>query len=386
MHDMNERATDVLVVGAGAIGLSVAYYCAREGLSVAVIERGAVGREASWAGAGIVPAARATAGQSSYSKLLGLSSEMYPGLSAELREETGIDNGYVRCGGIEIGYDDRDLHALRSAAGHYSKEGIVWEPLTPSEARRVEPALEGDFQIAYHIPEMAQVRNPRHLKALAAACARRQARIHTGVPACGFDLDGDTVKGVCTLDGTLTAATTVVTAGAWSGHLMQSLGVQLPVRPVRGQIALLSTDTPLLRRVIMMGKEYLVPRPDGRVLVGSTEEDVGFDCRPTSAGIAGLLATAQQICPALGGATLERSWAGLRPSSPDSKPFLGPVPGYRGILVAAGHYRAGLQLSPITGLVIAQSIAGRPSSIALDAFRVDRPAASASPTAHVLAP
>src|SRR5262245_54832225 len=135
---MSERASDVLIIGGGAIGLSVAYYCAREGMSVTVLERGALGRESSWAGAGIIPAGRVGAAQSPYAKLLGMSSEMYPHLSAELREETGIDNGYVKCGGLEIGFDQRDAHALRSAAGHYAKEGIAWAPLTPAQTRKLE--------------------------------------------------------------------------------------------------------------------------------------------------------------------------------------------------------------------------------------------------------
>jgi glycine oxidase len=370
---MGEKTCDVVVVGGGAIGLSVAYYCAREGLHVTVLERGKLGREASWAGAGIIPAARAAGAQSAYAKLLGASSEMFPQLSADLREETGIDNGYVRCGGLEIGFNERDAHALRSAAGHYSKEGVVWAPVTVSQTLEIEPALTGTFHVAYHIPDMAQVRNPRHIKALAAACARRGVQLNTGVMAYGFEVDGDRVIGIRTQEGRIAAANTVVTAGAWSGGLLQSLGTALPVKPIRGQIALVTTDTPLLRHVIMMGKEYLVPRLDGRVLVGSTEEDVGFECRATPAGISGLLDSAISICPALGQAHLERAWAGLRPGSPDSKPFIGPVPGYGGILVAAGHFRAGLQLSPVTGLLVKQLLLGQPTPVALHAFRLDRP-------------
>jgi glycine oxidase len=200
----------------------------------------------------------------------------------------------------------------------------------------------------------------------------------TSLPASGFEVEADRVLGVRTLDRFFPADTTVVTAGAWSGGLLQTLGVSLPVKPIRGQIALLATDPPLLRRVIMMGKEYLVPRTDGRVLVGSTEEDVGFDCRPTPSGIRGLLDIAISIAPALGAAHLERTWAGLRPGSPDSKPFIGRVPGYRGILVATGHYRAGLQLSPVTGLVVSQLITRQPTAAPLDAFGIDRPTAVAA--------
>src|SRR3990172_13329617 len=128
---MSEKPSDVVVVGGGVIGLSVAYFCAREGLTVAVLERGALGQDSSWAGPGIIPAGRGATARSAYAKLLGTSSETFLNLSAELREETGIDNGYLRCGGLEIGFDQADAHALRSAAGHYVKEGVVWGGIAP---------------------------------------------------------------------------------------------------------------------------------------------------------------------------------------------------------------------------------------------------------------
>ena len=370
---MAKRSSDVVVVGGGVIGLSVAYFAAREGLRVVVLERGGLGQESSWAGAGIISAGCGSSARSAYSKLLGTSSELFAELSNALRDETGIDNGYVRCGGLEIGFDEADAHALRSAAGHYAKEGVRWEPLTPAETRELEPGLAGSFHIAYHVPGMAQVRNPRHLKALAAACAKRGVELVPATPLVGFEKEADRIVGVRALGVSFSAENTVVATGAWSGALLESLGVSLPVKPIRGQIALVTCSPPLLDRVIMMGKEYLVPRPDGRVLVGSTEEDVGFDKRPTPHGIRHLLDTAIAIAPTLATAHLERTWAGLRPSSPDSKPFLGPDPGFRGVLVATGHYRAGLQLSPITGQLIAEMLGGKSPSLPIDAFRLDRP-------------
>lgn len=371
MERMAEQPSDVVVVGGGVIGLSVAYYCARDGLSVTVLERGELGQESSWAGAGIIPAGRGESARSAYAKLLGVSGEIYPKISEELRQETGIDNGYRRCGGLEIGCDEADAHALRSAAGHYRSEGVDWIELSPSAARKLEPALQGPFRVAYHIPGMAQVRNPRHIKALAAACARRRVRLVTGAEVSGFQIEQDRVLGVRTLDATFSGATTVVTAGAWSRGLLQSAGVSLPVRPVRGQIVLLQCGTPLLSRVIMMGKRYLVPRSDGRVLIGSTEEEVGFDKRTTANAARELLEVALAIAPPLGQAQVERAWAGLRPGNPDGKPFIGPVPGLDGLLVAAGHFRSGLQLAPVTGLMIKQLILGEPTSVPLEAFRLD---------------
>src|SRR5262249_13773854 len=152
--------------------------------------------------------------------------------------------------------------------------------------------------------------------------------------------------------GDIRAGKYLITAGAWTDTLLGELGWRPGVRPVRGQIALLHTSPPLLRRVVEQGKLYIVPRPDGRVLVGSTEEDAGFAKRTTAAAVRELLAFACGLVPGLGEAPVERCWAGLRPGNPDGLPFLGPVPGLENAFVAAGHFRAGIQLSPGTGLLL----------------------------------
>jgi glycine oxidase len=163
--------------------------------------------------------------------------------------------------------------------------------------------------------------------------------------------------------------------------LARPIGVDLPTPPVKGQIALLRHPAGRLNRVIEHRRNYLVPRDDGRVLVGATEEDAGFDTRPTSGAILELLALATRLCPELAGAECERSWAGLRPGSRDTRPYIGPVPGFANLLVATGHGRAGLQLSPGTAALIADLVMGRPPTLPLDDFRPDRAAADAEPDA-----
>ena len=181
--------------------------------------------------------------------------------------------------------------------------------------------------------------------------------------------------------GPVSAGQFLVTTGAWTDGLLQRSACRLGVRPVRGQIALLQTDDARPRPVLLQGKRYLVPRTDGRVLVGSTEEDAGFDARPTAAAIAGLLAFAAELVPSLAGAAVERCWAGLRPGSPDGLPFLGPAPDFSNLFVAAGHYRAGIQLSPATGRVMTDLLLGREPAVPLEAFRLDRPPAPPARTA-----
>ena len=160
--------------------------------------------------------------------------------------------------------------------------------------------------------------------------------------------------------------------GPWTDALLEQAGWRPGIRPVRGQIALINTGVPLFRRILLRGARYLVPRPDGRVLVVSTEEDAGFEKRTTTRAIADLLTLAGNLVPSLAQAHLEHCWAGLRPGSPDGLPFLGLVPGCENLFVAAGHFRAGIQLSPATGLVMKELLLGQPLTVPLETFRVDR--------------
>jgi glycine oxidase len=164
----------------------------------------------------------------------------------------------------------------------------------------------------------------------------------------------------------------VVAAGAWSSGVLARLGVRVETPPLKGQIVLLKGDRPLLRRIVEHGKNYLVPREDGRILVGATEEEAGFDTRTTSEALHDLLAEAHRLCPGLIEARVERSWAGLRPGSVDSRPYLGFAPGWSNVIVATGHKRAGLQLAPATAEVIADLVLGRTPRVDLTPFRLDR--------------
>jgi glycine oxidase len=165
----------------------------------------------------------------------------------------------------------------------------------------------------------------------------------------------------------------LIASGAWSERLLSQLGLRTGISPVRGQMALFHPPAPLLTRVVCVEKRYLVPRDDGRILVGSTEEpEAGFEKRTTDPGIAQLTEFAIRLVPALADVPVEKTWAGLRPGSPDGMPFLGPIPGWQNAFVAAGHFRAGIQLSPATGRIMADLILGRLPDTPMDAFRADR--------------
>lgn len=362
-------SSDVVIVGGGAIGLSVAYRLACEGTSVTLFDRREVGREASWAGAGLIPANTERLRTNPTVELRSWSATLYPEWSAALREETGIDNGYRRTGGVDVALTEAEEHDLRSMAGRWKTERIVFERLAPGDFGRVEPALSPELRVAYFLPDRAQVRNPRHLRALTLAGAARGVVFRPGETVVGFEHQGGRVTAVKTSAGAVACGSLVLAAGAWTGGLIEGLGLRVPTPPLKGQIVLLRSDRPLLRRIVEHGKNYLVPRDDGRVLIGATEENAGFDVRPTPVGVRDLIDEALRLCPSLADAEVESSWAGLRPGTLDTRPYLGPLPGFANAVVATGHKRAGLQLAPATAEVIADVVLGRPPRVDLTPFR-----------------
>jgi len=359
------------------IGLSLAWELAGRGLSVRIVERGEVGREASWAGAGILPPGVERDDDPPYDRLFGLSRRLHATWAERLRQDTGIDNGYRPCGGIYLARDGRSARALHTDADCWRRRGVEAHELDAAALADIEPALQpladsGQVQAAYLLPGEGQLRNPRHLKALTAACLGRGVRLDQHLAVDDVVRAGDRIECVRTSSGDLTAGSFAFCGGAWTAALLSRLGVHLALRPVRGQIVLLRGDRPPLDRVVNEGPRYLVPRPDGRVLIGSTEEEAGFDRRTTSAGIAGLLDFGLQLVPALRDLSIERTWAGLRPATADGLPYLGRIPGVENGYAAAGHFRAGLTLSPGTATVLAQLIAEGEAALDLAAFRLDR--------------
>lgn len=368
---------DCLIVGGGVIGLSLAWELAGHGLAVHVIDRGAAGREASWAGAGILPPARNHPDAHPIEQLAALSFDLHFRWSEQLREATGIDTGLRRSGGVYLARDQQAAADLCRSAELWRVAGLAVEPLDAVALRTIEPGLADDVlaaagRRAWWLPDESQIRNPWHLRALVAGCAGRGVRVTEGAAVEEFAVQGCSLREVRTAAGTFRAGTYCITSGAWSGGLAERLGAPLALQPVRGQIVLLACRQPVLRRIVNEGARYLVPRADGRVLVGSTEEHVGFDKRTTSAGVRGLLDLALSLAPRLADATVETAWAGLRPATADGLPYLGPVPGLGNAFMAAGHFRSGLSLSPATAVVMGELIRGQPPRIDLQPFALDR--------------
>jgi glycine oxidase len=369
---MMAETSDVVIVGGGVIGLSIAHALAREGIRPTVLDRRELGREASWAGAGLIPpVAEQTSGNPAVA-LRSWSARLYPEWSDALREETGIDTGYRRTGGVDVAWTEPEDQALRAAAGQWRAQGIAYERLEPGDSARVEPALNRELRAVYYLPDRAQVRNPRLLRALMDAASRRGVRLKPWHRVEAYEIHGHRVAAVRTSAGEMSCGLVIMAAGAWSGELLQPIGVRVPTPPLKGQIVLLKCERPLIGRIVEHGKNYLVPRDDGRVLVGATEQDAGFDTRPSLHFTRSLLDEALRLCPILSQAEVEATWAGLRPGSIDSKPSIGPAPGFENLIVATGHKRAGLQLAPATAELVADLVLGRPPRLDLGPFRPDR--------------
>jgi glycine oxidase len=247
---------------------------------------------------------------------------------------------------LELAFDEKEAARLKASGGRW---------LDAIACRDAEPSLTYDV-LGAALRREAYISPPRFVRALARAAASRGAEIREGAPATGFVVANGEVERVIATEGAIDSDWFVIAAGPWSKEVAMRAGVDVDVRPQRGQLALLNPGPVALTRTVFWSSGYLVPKPDGTVVVGSTEEDSGFDDRPTVAGIAPLLDFARRLVPGFGAATLERIWAGLRPVTPDGEAFVGAVPGLANLLVATGHHRQGILLAPAAAEAIAAII------------------------------
>jgi glycine oxidase len=357
---------EVIVVGGGVVGCAIAYYLARQGASVTVVERGELAGEASGAAAGMLAPLAEAHGPGSFLDLCLASLALFPSLARDLAEVTGLDIGYRPCGLLRVALSPEQEEALRGRLRWQQGTGLPLLWLTGEEARAMEPALSPRVRAAVLSPREAQV-EPRPLaQALAAAARGMGARFLLSTPVLGIVGRGRRVLGVRTPGGVLRGGQVVVAAGPWTGRLLEGIGLRLPTPPRRGQM--LAYRGRPLQRIVWGPQGYLVPKEGDTTYVGATVEAVGFRCRTTVRGLASLRRLARTLVPALGRAEVVSAWAGLRPGSPDGLPIIGPLPGWQGLSVASGHFRNGILLAPITGRLLAQALAGQPTDLPLAPF------------------
>jgi len=348
---------DVIVVGAGLIGLGIAYELAKRDVAVTVYDRDEPARAASWAGAGMLAPFSEATPDAAMLALCRDSLALYPEFVAELRERTGVDARFRRDGTLHVALDRARLVELAAHAETFRANGGDVAVLDRGDVLAREPLLAKNLAGALFVANEAQVDNRRLGRALLAGCESLGVRF-ARVDQLALECDARRVRGVRTAHGFATAATVINAAGAWAGELA---GVpdraRVPVRPVAGEMLALAVPRDAVRTVVWLGHRYLVPRGDGRLLVGATAEPRGFDARVTAGGMHDLLDAALAVAPALASFAVVETWAGLRPGSHDGRPYLGATT-LDGYVVATGHFRNGILLAPITASLIADLVTG----------------------------
>lgn len=350
----------VAIVGGGINGLLTARELALAGVEVVLLEQGEIGREASWAGGGIVSPLYPWRYPPAVTALARAAQQAYPALAGELLANTGVDPELERTGMLFLDADD-----ARDAQAWADEQGAAMTRLSAAEAQARWPGLPDGLRDALWMPALANVRNPRLLRALRADLAARPGvTLRTGCEVAGISA-GQAGSPIVRLadNGQLACDHVVVCAGAWSGRLLAEGGRVLPVRPIRGQMQLYRLAPGSVPSMILRGGHYLIPRRDGHVLCGSTLEDAGFDKSLTAAAHDTLRRAACRLWPALADVEPVQEWAGLRPGSPNGIPFIGELPARRGVWVNAGQFRNGLVLAPASARLLADLLLGRPPEI-----------------------
>ncbi len=355
------RTDDVVIVGAGVIGLVSALFLAESGLAVRVLERGQIGQEASWAGGGILSPLHPWRYLPEVRRLAAAGMAAYPELARSLLEHTGIDPEWQASGLLILESTDHPFPT--DPVGFGAGEGQTWHLWDGVTAAAQFP----DFRLrhgqrALWCPEVAQVRNPRLLKALHRRCQQLGVRFFPGTEVRAFVRDdAGKLRTIVTDQGEISSTRAIVTAGAWSRQLLVDAGLEFPIKPMRGQMLLLQGEPGALPSLLLHGPHYLVQRRDGLLLVGSSTEDVGFDKSSTVAIREELLAFIHEFFPPARDYPVLRQWAGLRPGSPENRPFIGAVFDGSGLYIASGHFRYGLTMAPATASILREQILGEPT-------------------------
>jgi glycine oxidase len=357
-----------LVIGGGVIGLMTARELAAAGADVVLVEMGSTGRESSWAGGGILSPLYPWRYRGAVTALATWSQRAYPELCQTLFEETGVDPEYNRSGMMILDPEATDL-ALNWA----ETEQVPMELLDRAAVLEKEPGLGFETDAALWMSEIAQIRNPRLTKALHLSIGSR-VEIRESEEVLQLRVDQGRIQGVTTTAGSIDAEHVIVCTGAWTAQLLEKLGRKPDIRPVRGQMILFFAKPGQIRHVTLCRERYVIPRKDGRVLIGSTLEEAGFEKRTTAEAKEELYRVAVGMFPLLKRTPIEDHWAGLRPGSPSGIPYIGPYPGAEGLYVNAGHFRNGLVTGPASARLIADIVLRRdpilpPSGYALDSAR-----------------
>jgi len=348
-----KKETDIAVIGGGVIGLLTACLLAKNGCSVTIIEQSQVASESSWAGGGILSPLYPWRYSAAVNHLASRSQQLYPGLVDGLRSSTGVDPQFVQCGMLinKFDVDDLGYEWLNNNQIDYFNADEMANKNVPFE---VEEFL--------FLPKIAQIRNPRFAQSLKKWAEQLGVEIFShwqidrvAHQSSQFNLESE--------KGKVISRQLIVCAGAWSAGLLKQLGIDLPIKPVRGQMLLYKATPEFLSSMILSEGHYIIPRLDGHVLVGSTMEDVGFDKQTTSQARELLESFIERTLPELQKYPVEKHWAGLRPGSPDGVPFISSHPSIENLYVNTGHFRNGVVMAPASAELLVDLVLGKKAKI-----------------------
>ncbi|MHB9106742.1 MAG: glycine oxidase ThiO [Armatimonadota bacterium] len=364
--------SDVIIIGGGIIGLSLARELARRGRAVTLLERHQPGREASWASAAML-APQGELSEGAFLHLCLAGNRLYPEFRAGLEAEIGISCYHREAGTLALAVTGEDEAEFRHTLARQQADGLEVDWVSGDEARKLEPALSEQVRGGLYLPGDRHIENRKLVPGLEQACRQLGVEIVCGAQAREILVENGRAAGVTTCIGDWRGDLVVNAAGAWSGEIaVPDAALRPPVFPVRGQMLAISLPSHnFLSRVVRSPRSYLVPRHDGRLFLGATMERVGFDKRNTVWGISKLLNGAMELFPGLEGCAIQEMWAGLRPGTPDNHPILGEtrLPGY---LMATGLFRNGLLLAPIVAQTMADLITTGRTPELIASFRLDR--------------
>ncbi len=366
MSDGPKKSYDAIVAGGGLIGCAIALELARNGMRVALFDAQEPGREASWASAGIISPAPENPGMISLVTIGRASAALYPELIARVEELSGIETGFRPKGTVEAIFSSHAREELSTIIALHRGLGLSAEAISAKEAREIEPAISEELEAAVLRPDEASVDNRLLAKSLLGAAKNQGVDVFAGAAVEAIWRERGACRGTIVRGEKIAAASTIIAAGSFSCRIA---GVEpyAPVRPAKGQMVSLRCDAAKIERVLWSERIYLVPRNDGRILAGATVEHVGYDKTVTAGGVRSNLDAAIELAPILSTARIEETWAGLRPDTPDHLPILGPTD-LEGLLIATGHYRSGVLLTPITAKLIGEMVAGKTPSVDFERF------------------
>jgi glycine oxidase len=347
--------TDILIIGGGISGLLTAREFRLAGLDVTVVDQSALGQESSWAGGGILLPIYPWRQDAAISELVIASLAIYPNLSQELFEATGIDPEWLPCGMLICKNPDIDV-----ATQWCQTYSIRYQQADDS----MFAELNCTFEHPLWLPDIAQARNPRLLKSLVAFLKQIGVSFIEQTHINHLEIEQQRIRNIQIDNRTFTANQVVLCAGAWSSKFLQrwfpDCGLQLDIQPVRGQMLLFDAQPETLKHMILDGDHYLIPRKDGKILAGSTVEEVGFEKMTTEAVRQQLHNFATELFPELKRHPVCNHWAGLRPGTPRGVPYIGTHPEIANLSINAGHFRNGLVMGPASARLLADLILARP--------------------------